>query len=181
MTPPQIRAACRAYAERYVGIQRDEFRRLGVFGEWRAPYLTMESEYEGTIVEQIGRFVEHGNVYRDKRSVHWCPRDATALAEAEVEYEDHASPSIYVRFTLDTRPLNKRFPDLAGRKVSIPIWTTTPWTLPANVAIALHPDFTYQFVDLGEEILLIAADLVPQVLAVKGLHARGIVAEVKGR
>ena len=181
MTPRQIRAACRTYAEKYVGIQREEFRRLGIFGEWRAPYLTMAPEYEGTIVEQIGRFVEHGNIYRDKRSVHWCPRCATALAEAEVEYEDHASPSIYVRFPLDTAPLNKRFPNLAGRKVSILIWTTTPWTLPANVAIALHPDFTYQFVDLGEEILLIAADLVPQVLAVKGLKAHGIVAEVKGR
>src|SRR5437867_10592352 len=111
MTPPQIRAACRAYAERYVGIQRDEFRRLGVFGEWRAPYLTMTPVYEGTIVEQIGRFVEHGNVYRDKRSVHWCRRCATALAEAEVEYEDHVSPSIYVRFPLDTAPLLRRFPE----------------------------------------------------------------------
>ncbi len=181
MTPRQIRTACRAYAEKYVSIQREEFRRLGIFGEWRAPYLTMAPGYEGTIVEQIGRFVEHGNIYRDKRSVHWCPRCATALAEAEVEYEDHASPSIYVRFPLDTAPLQKRFPTLAGRRVSILVWTTTPWTLPANVAIALHPDFTYQFVDLGDEILLIAADLVPQVLAVKGLKARGIVAEVRGR
>src|SRR5207245_4453410 len=117
----------------------------------------------------------------DKRSVHWCPRDATALAEAEVEYEDHVSPSIYVRFPLDTAVLAKRHPSLEGRRVSVLIWTTTPWTLPANTAIALHPDFTYQFVDLGEEVLLIAADLVPQVLALKGLRARGIVAEVKGR
>jgi len=181
MTSQQVRASCRAYAEKYLALQREEFRRLGVFGEWRAPYLTMEPEYEGTIVEQIGRFVENGNVYRDKRSVHWCPRDATALAEAEVEYEDHASPSIYVRFPLDTGPLLKRFPVLAGRNVSILIWTTTPWTLPANVAIALHPDYTYQFVDLGQEVLMIASDLVPQVLATKGLNARGVVASVKGR
>ncbi len=181
MTARQVRAACRAYAEKYLGIQREEFRRLGVFGEWRAPYLTMEPEYEGTIVEQIGRFVENGNVYRDKRSVHWCPRDATALAEAEVEYEDHASPSIYVRFPLETGPWAKRLPALAGKRVSILIWTTTPWTLPANVAIALHPDYTYQFVDLGQEILVIASDLVPQVLAMKGLTARGVVASLKGR
>jgi len=181
MTPPQIRAACRAYAERYVGIQRDEFRRLGVFGEWRAPYLTMTPVYEGTIVEQIGRFVEHGNVYRDKRSVHWCPRCATALAEAEVEYEDHVSPSIYVRFPLDTAPLLRRFPELAGRKVSILIWTTTPWTLPANVAIALHPEFTYQFVDVGDEVLFLASDLVAGVLALKGLQARAVLGTVKGR
>src|SRR5258706_9539160 len=151
LTPAQIGAACRAYAEKFVGIQREEFQRLGVFGEWGAPYLTMNRDYEGTIVEQIGRFVENGSIYRDKRSVHWCPRCATALAEAEVEYEDHASPSIYVRFPLQAGPLEGRFPALAGRRVSVLIWTTTPWTLPANVAIALHPDLTYQFVDVGAE------------------------------
>ena len=181
LTPPQIRAACRAYAEKYVAVQREEFRRLGVFGEWQTPYLTMNPAYEATIVRQVGRFAENGNIYRDKRSVHWCPRDATALAEAEVEYEDHVSPSIYVRFPLDPAPLLKRFPSLAGRKVSVLIWTTTPWTLPANVAIALHPEFTYQFVDIGEEVLLLAADLVPTVLALKGLRPRGILGEAKGR
>ena len=181
MTPQQIRAACRAYAEKYIGIQREEFRRLGVIGEWRAPYLTMTPVYEGTIIEQIGRFAEHGHIYRDKRSVHWCPRDATALAEAEVEYEDHVSPSIYVRFPLDTEPLLARFPDLSGRRVSVLIWTTTPWTLPANVAIALHPEFTYQFVDVGDEVLFLAADLVGQVLALKGLKARAVLGTVKGR
>ncbi|MGH9798525.1 MAG: class I tRNA ligase family protein, partial [Candidatus Polarisedimenticolia bacterium] len=97
MTPMQIRQECRAYAERFIGIQREEFRRLGVFGEWSRPYRTIDPAYERTIVEQIGRFVENGNVYRDKRSVHWCPQCATALAEAEVEYQDHVSPSIYVR------------------------------------------------------------------------------------
>ena len=181
MTPQQIRSACRAYAEKYVGIQREEFRRLGVFGEWSRPYLTMDAGYEGTIVEQIARFAENGNIYRDKRSVHWCPRCATALAEAEVEYEDHASPSIYVRFPLETGPLAKRIPALAGRRVSALIWTTTPWTLPANVAIALHPEFTYQFVDVGDEVLLLAADRVAQVLAVKALQPRSILASVKGR
>jgi isoleucyl-tRNA synthetase len=181
LTPQQIRAACREYAEKYVGVQREEFRRLGVFGEWRAPYLTMTPAYEGTIIEQIGRFAEQGHIYRDKRSVHWCPRDATALAEAEVEYEDHVSPSVYVRFPLDVAPLLKRLPDLASHKVSALIWTTTPWTLPANVAIALHPEFTYQFVDLGDEVLFLAADLVEPVLRLKGLQARAILGSVKGR
>src|SRR2546428_3348999 len=132
----------------------------------------MNPAYEGTIVRQVGRFVENGNIYRDKRSVHWCPRCATALAEAEVEYEDHVSPCIYVRFPLDTAALLRRFPDLAGRRVSILIWTTTPWTLPANVAIALHPEFTYQFVDVGDEVLFLAADLVAGVLALEGTRAR---------
>ena len=170
MTPLEIRTACREYAEKFIAIQREEFRRLGVFGDWEAPYLTLDPVYEGTIIDQIGRFVRNGNIYRDKRSVHWCPQCATALAEAEVEYEEHVSPSIYVRFPLRSEALEKRFPPLAGRRLSILIWTTTPWTLPANEAVAFHPDFEYQFVDLGEEVLLLAADLVAPVLALKGLR-----------
>ncbi len=181
MSPLEIRAACRAYAEKFIAIQREEFVRLGVFGEWSAPYLTLDAGYEATVVEQIGRFVANGNVYRDKRSVHWCPQCATALAEAEVEYEDHASPSVYVRFPYRGKDLESRYPFLAGRKTSILIWTTTPWTLPANLAIALHPDYNYQWVDLGEEVLLLAADLSAQVLALKGLRPKGVLGTVKGR
>jgi isoleucyl-tRNA synthetase len=181
MTPLQIRAACREYADRYIAIQRQEFRRLGVFGEWETPYLTLDPAYEGTIVEQIGHFVRHGNVYRDKRSVHWCPQDTTALAEAEVEYEDRASPAIFVRFPYQGDDVLKRFPFLAGRRVSILIWTTTPWTLPANLAVAFHPDFEYRFVDLGDEVVLIASDLVDAVLAHKGVRPRAILGAVKGR
>jgi isoleucyl-tRNA synthetase len=182
MTPLEIRAACRAYAERYIDIQREEFRRLGVFGEWRSPYLTLDPEYEGTIVDQIARFVEHGNIYRDKRSVHWCPQCATALAEAEVEYEEHVSPSIYVRFPYAVpEALERRFPALAGRRVWILIWTTTPWTLPANLAIAFHPEFEYQFLDLGEEVLLVAADRAASVLALTGARARAVLGVLKGR
>jgi isoleucyl-tRNA synthetase len=181
MPPLQIRASCRAYAEKFIAIQREEFRRLGVFGAWREAYLTMDPAYEGTIVDQIGRFAERGSIYRDKRSVHWCPQCATALAEAEVEYEDHASPSIYVRFPYASEALEKRFPALAGRKVSILIWTTTPWTLPANAAIAFHPDFEYQFVDLGEEVVLVGADLVAGVLALKKSRPRAILGSLKGR
>ncbi|HXH28349.1 MAG TPA: isoleucine--tRNA ligase [Candidatus Polarisedimenticolia bacterium] len=181
MTPLQVRAACRTYAERFIGVQREEFRRLGVFGEWGAPYLTLEPAYEATIVEQIGRFVTHGNIYRDKRSVHWCPQCATALAEAEVEYEDHVSPSIYVRFPWEGAEVQSRVPALGGRTPSILIWTTTPWTLPANVAIAFHPDLDYQLIDVGDEVLLIAADLAPAVLALKGLKTRAILATLRGR
>ena len=182
MTPLQVRAACRAYAERFIDIQREEFRRLGVLGDWRRPYLTLDKEYEGMIVEQIGRFVRNGHIYRDKRSVHWCPHDATALAEAEVEYEDDVSPAITVRFPIDPTLLEtKGIRGLSGRRASILIWTTTPWTLPANVAVAFHPDFDYQVVDVGEEVLLLAASRLEPVLRSRGLQAWKILGTLKGR
>jgi isoleucyl-tRNA synthetase len=181
MSPLQIRAACREYAQKFIGVQREEFRRLGVFGDWNAPYLTLDPAYEGTIIEQIGRFARNGNIYRDKRSVHWCPQCATALAEAEVEYEEHVSPSIYVRFPLDPGALTDRFPALAGRRLSILIWTTTPWTLPANMAVAFHPEFDYQLVDIGEEVLLLSADLVPAVLAPRKIEPKGVIGTIRGR
>src|SRR6266704_2701721 len=182
MTPLQVRAACRAYAEKFIAIQKEEFRRLGVLGEWRSPYLTIDSAYEGTIVDEIGRFAKNGHIYRDKRSVQWCPQCGTALAAAEVEYEDDVSPAIYVRFPLDPAPLERRgIRGLAGRRLSILIWTTTPWTLPANLAIAFHPDFDYQLVDLGDEVILLAADRVEPVLRAKGATARAVLGTLKGR
>jgi isoleucyl-tRNA synthetase len=181
MTPLEIRAACRAYAEKYIDLQRQEFKRLGVFGEWEQPYLTLNPDYESTIVEQIGRFAENGNIYRDKRSVHWCPQCGTALAEAEVEYADHVSPAITVRFPLRVEDLAGRFPALAGRRVSVLIWTTTPWTLPANLAIAFHPEFEYQFIDLGDEVVLLAADRVAEVLGRRGLPQEPVLATIRGR
>ena len=181
MTPLQIRAACRAYAEKFIDIQRQEFRRLGVFGEWSQPYLTIDPSYEATIVEQIGRFAANGNIYRDKRTVHWCPQCATALAEAEVEYEEHASPSIYVRFPWDFGELAGRVPALRGRRPSILIWTTTPWTLPANLAIAFHPDFDYELVEAGDEVLLLSADLKEAVLRLRSLSPGAVLARFKGR
>ena len=177
----EVRAACRSYAEKFVDIQREEFRRLGVFGDWRRPYRTLDPHYEATIVEQIGRFVENGNVYRDKRSVHWCPQCATALADAEVEYEDHVSPAITVRFPLDVAPLIARFPQLADRKVSVLIWTTTPWTLPANLAIAFHPAYEYQFIDLGEEVVLLAADRAREVLSEAKTGPGRVIGSLAGR
>src|SRR5262245_55778222 len=169
LSPLEVRAACRAYAEKFIDIQRGEFRRLGVFGEWMRPYRTIDASYEATIVEQVGRFAEHGNIYRDKRSVHWCPNDGTALAEAEVEYEEHVSPAITVRFPLEKDRLVDRFPALAGRSVSVLIWTTTPWTLPANLAVALHPDFEYQFRAIEAEVVLVAADRAAAVLQEAGI------------
>jgi isoleucyl-tRNA synthetase len=181
LTPLEVRAACRAYAEKFIGIQREEFRRLGVFGEWRRPYLTLSPVYEGTVIEQIGRFAENGNIYRDKRSVHWCPVCATALADAEVEYEEHVSPAITVRFPLSGEALLSRLPALEGRPLSVLIWTTTPWTLPANLAVAFHPEFLYRFLDLGDEVVLVAADRAEAVLAEAGKPAGRVLLEAKGR
>jgi len=144
MTPLQIREACRRYAEKYIGLQREDFRRLGIFGEWVHPYRTIDPEYEATIVEEVAGFVQRGTVYKGKKPVHWCPTCRTALAEAEVEYAEHTSPSITVRFPVD---LGAALPDLAGRPASIPIWTTTPWTLPANLALALKPGARYQVLE----------------------------------
>src|SRR6266571_1499409 len=165
MTPVAFRRACRAYAEKFVAIQRKEFERLGILGEWDAPYLTMAPSYQATIVRQLATFVEKGLVYKAKKSVHWCISCRTALAEAEVEYdENHVSPSIDVRFPLastEHEGLAARYPALKGRKVAAVIWTTTPWTLPANLAVAFHPEFEYGFypVEGSGEVYVLATGL----------------------
>jgi isoleucyl-tRNA synthetase len=150
------RKLCREYAARFVDIQKDEFRRLGVFGDWQDPYLTMTYTYEATIVREFSKFLEAGYVYKGKKPVHWCPSCVTALAEAEVEYGDKESPSIYVKFRVKNAELTERFPDLAAKKVFIVIWTTTPWTLPANLALAVHPDIEYVAVENGEDVYVVA-------------------------
>ena len=165
MSPVEFRRACREYAEKFVGVQRDEFERLGVLGEWDDPYLTMSPTYQATIVRQLAQFVEQELVYKAKKSVHWCISCRTALAEAEVEYdENHVSPSIDVRFPLadaDRDKLAEKMPALAGRNVSAVIWTTTPWTLPANLALAFHPEADYGFfpVEGTKDVLLVAKTL----------------------
>ncbi|GIW54265.1 MAG: isoleucine--tRNA ligase [Nitrospiraceae bacterium] len=163
-----IRKLCRDYAEKYYKIQREEFQRLGVLGDWQRPYLTMDPAYEATILREFGKFVERGGVYKGLKPVLWCTTDQTALAEAEVEYEDHTSPSIYVKFPVVTRPQALRQvlaiefpPDVES--VSVVIWTTTPWTLPANQAVCLHPDIEYAFVKVGREVLVIAQKLLDDV------------------
>ena len=146
MSIADVRRECRRYAERYVDIQRAGFKRLGVLGDWNAPYLTMRYAYQAAIVRALGRFVEQDLVYRGKKPVHWCIKCRTALAEAEVEYKPHRSPSIYVEFPLaaESRPvLSALAPALADRAAGVLIWTTTPWTIPSNLAVAFHPEVTY--------------------------------------
>ena len=159
----EIRRRCRDYAAKFVGIQREEFKRLGVFGEWEDPYLTMNFEYQATIVREFGKFLLNGSVYKGKKPVHWCPTCKTALAEAEVKYEDHHSSSIYVKFKM-VSAIGKEFPNRQEKPVSVIIWTTTPWTIPANLAIALHPDFTYVAVDVGGEVYILAEGLLENVM-----------------
>jgi isoleucyl-tRNA synthetase len=159
---PALIEACRKYARKWIDRQRVSFQRLGVFGRWADPYLTMAKAYEAEIVRTLARAAEKGFLYRGKKPVYWCVTDRTALAEAEVEYEDHVSPSIHVAFDL-VSPLPD--PKLAGRKARLVIWTTTPWTLPANLAVAAHPDFTYAAYDLGGQVLVVAKDLLASFLA----------------
>jgi isoleucyl-tRNA synthetase len=167
MSPLAFRQACRAYAEKFVAIQRAEFERLGVLGEWEDPYLTMSPGYQATIVRQLAEFAEKGLVYKAKKSVHWCISCRTALAEAEVEYDEgHRSPQIDVRFPLadeERERLAKAHPALAGKRVFAVIWTTTPWTLPANLALAVHPDADYGFfpIEGTDDVLLLAKALRP--------------------
>jgi len=152
MSTADFRRECQAYAAKYLDIQRAEFKRLGVIGEWDQPYKTMNHPYQAAIVRALGRFVEQGMVYKGKKPVHWCTHCRTALAEAEVEYEPHTSPSIYVEFPLSDDShdeLAQRVPALAGRKVSVLIWTTTPWTIPSNLGIAFHPEFEYGAYDIS--------------------------------
>jgi isoleucyl-tRNA synthetase len=159
MDVPEIRSACREYADRYFKIQRDEFTRLGVLGSWQDPYLTMDFEYEAEIASALHGFMLAGYVERGLKPVHWCSSCRTALAEAEVEYHDHSSPSVTVAFSLadDAR---KRLDVPDGSPAAALIWTTTPWTLPANLAIALHPDLEYVLVRADGKMWIVADDLL---------------------
>jgi isoleucyl-tRNA synthetase len=142
-TATELRDACRAYALEFVAIQRAEFERLGVFGDWQRPYLTLDKGYEAAVVRALAAFARGGYLYRGKKPVYWCPNDRTALAEAEIDYTERTSPSIYVRFPLDGFDAARLDPRLAGKRLALAIWTTTPWTLPANLAVVLHPDLAY--------------------------------------
>src|SRR5262245_620617 len=175
--------ACRSYAERYVGVMSEQFQRLGILGTWDDPYLTMDFRYQAAIVRAFGRFVEQGLVYKGKKPVHWCIHCRTALAEAEVEYQDHTSPSIYVEFALATDSageLASRIPALAGRSVSVLIWTTTPWTIPSNLAIAFHPEFAYAAYDVDGRAVIVAEALASNVAAVAGKTFGPPIARMKG-
>jgi len=177
----QFRDECKAYALKFIDIQRKEFKRLGVFGQWDDPYLTIKPEYEGDVVGCLAAFQASGNVYKGLRPVHWCPSCQTALAEAEIEYKAKKSASIYVKFRVIS-DLSGKFPTLKGRDVSVIIWTTTPWTLPANLAIAFHPEYEYAAWEGGAgEVYITAKRLMPVVAEEIGVRDPRIVAEFPGK
>jgi isoleucyl-tRNA synthetase len=179
MSVSQIRAECRKYALKWVDIQRDDFRRLGVLGRWEQPYLTLTADYEAAIARNFVEFLDRGYVYKGLKPVNWCLHCRTALAEAEVEYENHSSPSIWVRFALRSDP-TALDPALASRRVFGLIWTTTPWTIPANLAIAFHPKFEYLAVEAGGDVYILAADLLDATAHKLGWQSPQILARLAG-
>ena len=183
MSTADFRRACRAYAEKYVDIQRKDFKRLAVLGTWDDPYKTLKFEYQAAIVRALGTFVEQDMVYKGKKPVHWCTHCRTALAEAEVEYEQHVSPSIYVEFPLSEASkadLAARVPALAGKDVSVLIWTTTPWTIPNNLAVAFHPTFEYGAYEMDGKAVIVAKDLAETVGAKVGKAFDRLIATFEG-
>ena len=179
----EVFAACRAYAQKYVDLQTSQFERIGCFGRWDKPYKTMASDYEARTLEAFYGFLEKGFVYRGLKPVYWCIHDRTTLAEAEVEYEMHTSPSVYVRYKLTSDPAAID-PALEGQSVSTIIWTTTPWTLPASLAVAFHPGFDYVALAAGSEpdapVYIVAAELAGQVAAACKLDSPSELARFKG-
>ena len=180
MPVPDVLEACRAYAQKYVDLQTSQFERIGCFGRWETPYKTMSRDYEAHTLEAFFGFLEKGFVYRGLKPVYWCIHDHTALAEAEVEYDMHTSPSVYVRYRLTSAP-EALHPALAGRQVSTIIWTTTPWTLPASMAVAFHPDFEYvALVAEDSQAYIVAAELAASVIAACQLGVVTELARFKG-
>ena len=155
-----VRKLCRDYAAKWIDVQRKEFRRLGVLGNWEDPYMSMRPAYEAATARELANFVETGGVMRSKKPIYWCCSCHTALAEAEVEYYDHTSPSIFVRFPLQDDGLKKVFSAADPAHAFVVIWTTTPWTLPDNMAVCLHPEFTYVLVEVNGAQYLLAEELL---------------------
>jgi len=180
MPVPEVLDACRAYAQKYVDMQTSQFERIGCFGRWQKPYKTMARDYEARTLEVFYGFLEKGFVYRGLKPVYWCIHDRTALAEAEVEYEEHTSPSVYVRYRLTSDPETVS-PALAGREVFTIIWTTTPWTLPASLAVAFHPDFDYVALENSDgKVYIVAEALAAAVKIACNLEDAREVARFKG-
>ncbi len=183
MPVSDVLEACREYAQKYVDLQTSQFERIGCLGRWDNPYRTMSRDYEARTLEAFYGFLEKGFVYRGLKPVYWCIHDHTALAEAEVEYANHTSPSVYVRYRLtsDAAAIDEA---LAGRDVSTIIWTTTPWTLPASLAVAFHPDFEYVALATGEgkdaPVYIVAAELAKQVAEACKLGETTEIARFKG-
>ena len=196
MSPVEFRQACRNHAAEALKSQTRDFKRLGILGEWDRPYMTMSHAYEAETARLFGDFVKRGYVYKGLRPVYWCINDQTALAEAEVEYKEHTSPSVYVKFPLPADQVAELEKRIVGSKqqavgsqgedsrlhkpVFILIWTTTPWTLPANLGISFNPKFDYAAVDVGNEIYIVAYDLVTAVAEKCGLGEATVVAKFSG-
>jgi isoleucyl-tRNA synthetase len=196
MPAADVLDACRAYAQKYIDLQTSQFERIGIFGRWATPYKTMSRDYEARTLEAFYGFLEKGFVYRGLKPVYWCIHDRTALADAEIEYENHTSPSVYVRYKL-TSPADALDPALAGREVYTIIWTTTPWTLPASLAVAFHPDFEYVALETAPDttdpgapsklglggkgpVYIVAAELASSVVAETRLQSPHEIARFKG-
>jgi len=185
VNPSAFRKACREYAAKQVEGQRTDFKRLGVFGDWVHPYLTMDFRFEADILRQLGRIIANGHVYKSYKPVHWCIDCGSALAEAEVEYEDKTSPAIDVRFPVPDEPaLFGRLQHVAGKSgngpLSLVIWTTTPWTLPANRAVTVHPELEYVVVQTDKERLLVAEPLLKDVMLRWGIGEYRVIATGAG-
>jgi isoleucyl-tRNA synthetase len=180
MSPVDVRLACRKYAEKFLDLQRQQFKRIGVFGRWDHPYLTMSPDYESVIVDILYRFLENGFVYKGLRSVYWCVFDQTALAEAEVEYENHVSDTVWVKYAFASDP-SSLDPALGGKNLFTIIWTTTPWTLPASMAVAFHPEEEYVALESGSEVFIVGAKLAAVVAEKTGLEPAREIARFLGR
>jgi isoleucyl-tRNA synthetase len=184
----EIRKLCHDYALKYVDIQREQFKSLGVTGDWDRPYLTLSHDYEAGVLDVFAELVEKGYVYRALRPIHWCIHCETALAEAEIEYEDVEGPSVYVAFPASDREALARAFGASGVPLDASwlVWTTTPWTLPANLAIAVHPDFHYSLVSFEDpdtntaRALVMASDFVERVLGLRGVRDFKVLGRVKG-
>lgn len=184
MDPVEFRRLCKEYALHYVGVHREQFRRLGVWGDWENPYLTLSPEYEARQIEVFGEMARRGYIYRGKKPVYWCAHCETALAEAEIEYHDHRSPSVYFTFVVtDGKGV---VPDAGGPEgeagaALVVAWTTTPWTIPANRAVALHPDYVYVLVDSDRGRLLLAEELAGRVAEEAGIRLGDVLGKWKGK
>ena len=172
--PVELRENCTAYAYKYLDIQRNEFKRLGVFGEWENPYITLKPDFEATELEAFATMVEKGYVSRGLKPVHWCTDCQTALAAGEIEYWDEASPSVYVAYPMP------RLSEKMNKDVYVVIWTTTPWTLPASMAVALHKDYSYGFYEVGDRIYLIATELKASIEQITGINFGDAIKICKG-
>jgi len=178
-----VRKLCREYALKFLDIQRTEFKRLGVFGTWDAPYKTLDPAYEAATARELGNFMDKGSVIRGKKPIYWCCSCHTALAEAEVEYADHSSPSIFVRFPLTDKRVQALLPAGAKwdpAKTFVAIWTTTPWTLPDNMGVCVHPEFDYVFAEAGGCLYLMAERLLAPCAEIFGWDSPKVVARVTG-